>query len=267
MIVEYYDDVIHLSGALRSNFWETIHTTISLLLKRHPTGVIIDCSGIQECTPEGAETFHDALKFVREHEGARIVVVAVPPAMQEVLKTVPEVRSQLPISKTIEEARRSLDLLVAQSDKQPKRRQSPSGRKVLACIDGSESDPHVLDVAKELAGDGGMIILLFPILVPRNLPLQAAMPADEELATRAIAAARAFLKAPEHNPEVVVERTRELSAAVAEVADELAIARVVLAVPEDSMGVDRCTKRIRNVLERVTQPVLFVRGPKSVAVV
>src|SRR5947207_872967 len=112
MIVESYEDVVILSGPLRSNFWETIHTAIALTLKRHPTGVIIDCSGITELTPEGAETFQDAIQFVKEHERARIVVAAVSPQAMEVLRHVPEVRSQLPVVATVEEARRSLDLLL-----------------------------------------------------------------------------------------------------------------------------------------------------------
>ena len=116
MIVESYEDVIILSGALRSNFWETIHTAISLTLKRHPTGVIIDCSGITEITPDGAETFHDAIDFVAAHKRARIVVAAVSEEMLEVLRSVPEVRSQLPIAETVEAARKSLDLLVENDD-------------------------------------------------------------------------------------------------------------------------------------------------------
>src|SRR5688500_219102 len=115
MIVESYEDVIVVSGALRSNFWETIHTAISLMLKRHPTGVIIDCSGISEVTPEGADTFRDIMAFIHEHD-ARIIVAGVPVQVMEVLKSVPEVRSQLAVAKSVEEARRSLDLLVEEEE-------------------------------------------------------------------------------------------------------------------------------------------------------
>ena len=80
MIVESYEDVIVLSGALRSNFWETIHTAISLMLKRHPTGVVIDCSGITEVTQAGADTFRDVMAYIEEHD-ARIIVAAVSPAV------------------------------------------------------------------------------------------------------------------------------------------------------------------------------------------
>ena len=108
MIVESYEDVIVISGALRSNFWETIHTAISLMLKRHPTGVILDCSGITEVNTAGADTFRDVMSFIHDQD-ARVIVTAVPPQVMEVLRTVPEVRSQLAVAKTVEEARRSLD--------------------------------------------------------------------------------------------------------------------------------------------------------------
>ena len=60
-------------------------------------------------TPEGAETFHDAMDFIRNHH-ARVILAAVPGHVMEVLKNVPEVRSQLPICATVADARRSLDL-------------------------------------------------------------------------------------------------------------------------------------------------------------
>ena len=122
MIVESYEDVIVLSGELRSNFWETIHTAIALTLKRHPTGVIIDCSGITLMTPEGGETFHDAIDFVAEHDRARIVVAGVSKSVLEVLRSVPEVRSQLPVAESVEDARRSLDLLVEDEPDVPKKK-------------------------------------------------------------------------------------------------------------------------------------------------
>src|SRR4051794_2917253 len=105
MIVESYEDVIILSGALRSNYWETLHTAISLTLKRHPSGVIIDCSGLTEATPEGAETFRDVMEYIHGHD-ARVIVAAVPSKVYEVLRTVPEVRSQLAITESVEEARK-----------------------------------------------------------------------------------------------------------------------------------------------------------------
>src|SRR5436853_3309421 len=110
VIVESYEDVIVLSGALRSNFWETLHTAISLTLKRHPSGVIIDCSGLVEATPEGAETFRDAMEFIHQHD-ARVIVAAVPPNILQVLRTVPDVRSQLAVADSVEAARHSLDLI------------------------------------------------------------------------------------------------------------------------------------------------------------
>lgn len=262
MIVESYEDVIVLSGALRSNFWETIHTAISLTLKRHSTGVIIDFSGITECTLEGALTFVDAMQFIESHD-ARIIVAAVPPAVMEVLKTVPEVRSQLPIAASVEEARRSLDLLTSgEDDKKKKRSGTPDLKKILVCLQGNESDQHVVRLARKLAtATPSEVRVVFPLLVPREMPLQAPMPELETSAARALQEAQALLEEASIQNSIRLERARDVPSALEEALEEVTPTQILLGLPVDPGGVDASLKLAKLVMARVKAPVAFVRGP------
>jgi len=109
MIVEARNDTVNLLGALTKNHWQTIKAAANLLLKRNPSGIIINCAGITECTEEGAETFADAQSYIQRH-GARIVLCDIPDHVMEVLRRVPGVRSQLPVACTMAQARASLGL-------------------------------------------------------------------------------------------------------------------------------------------------------------
>ena len=267
MIVESYEDVIVLSGALRSNFWETIHTAISLTLKRHPTGVIIDCSGITEMTQDGGETFHDAIDFVNEHERARIVVAAVPPEILDVLRSVPEVRSQLPIADTVEDARRSLDLLIEDDTELPKKRRRSVGtreydRTIVAILSGDESDEELMHVTKEFVSTlPAKVVLLYPIVVPRNLPLQAPMPEIEDRAIAAIALGKERMKEYKTAYEVRLERTRDLPTLIHDIAEEVDAARVMFAFSRrNPEQIEEGMKLVLHILQKVGRPIVIVRG-------
>lgn len=267
MIVESYEDVIVLTGALRSNFWETIHTAISLTLKRHPTGVIIDCSGITEMTEEGAETFHDAIDYVTEHDRARIVVAAAPQHVLDVLRLVPEVRSQLPIAKSVDDARRSLDLLVeADHETKKKRRREQEFREyertVVAIVCGDDSDAELLKVVREFASTNPVkVVVLFPIVVPRNLPLQAPMPEQESMATKAIDAAKKTLTEIRIAHEAKVEHARDLPTLIHEIAEASDAAYVMFAFSQRSPEkLEEGVRLVGSILQKVTRPIIFVRG-------
>jgi hypothetical protein len=266
LIVESYDDVIVLTGALRSNFWETIHTAISLTLRRHPTGVIIDCSGITEITEEGAETFHDAIEFVTEHERARIVVAAVPGHVLEVLRSVPEVRSQLPISDTVEAARRSLDLLVESDGEPKKKKKEPEARSydrtIVAVLSGDDSDQELLHVTDELLSTmPAKVVLLFPIIVPRNLPLQAPMPEQEATAVKTIEMAKAHMVKTKTAHEAQVEHGRDYPSLIQEVTEKVDAERVIFAFSRRSPEkMEEGLRLVGSIMHKVTRPIVIVRG-------
>ncbi|MBS1714097.1 MAG: hypothetical protein JST30_07135 [Armatimonadetes bacterium] len=267
MIVESYDDVVVLSGPLRSNFWDTIHTAISLTLRRHPTGVIVDCSGITALTPEGAETFHDAIRFVKSHEQARIVVAAVPPAVMEVFREVPEVRSQLPVAATVEEARRSLDLLVKEEDHGKKRKKESFkefDRNILAVISGDSSDAHMFKVLEELIeAVPAKVVLLCPILIPRELPVTAPMPKEEEFAASALEHGRRRMSEHGTACEIRLERTRDIPTIIQEVSAEVDAAHVIVGLASDMKGDDAYLKVLKAVIDKVKRPLVIVRGERD----
>lgn len=258
MIVESYEDVIVLSGALRSNFWETIHTAISLMLSRHPSGIIIDCSGITECTNEGAATFIDAMEYIEEHD-ARIIVAAVPKNVLEVLKSVPEVRSQLPIVGSVEEARRSLDLLPAKTKKKVAEKQVTKHH--VVCLTGEPSDEYLVRNVQELLDDRQVKLhFVFPIVVPRELPLQAPLPEEEEVAKATFERASAHLE-NSISYDFRIERARDISGALQATLEEVNAIQVLIALPAQEEVDDKTLKLIRSVLTKVKKTVLMIRGP------
>ena len=264
MIVEAYADVIVLSGALRSNFWDTIHTAISLTLKRHPTGVIVDCSGITECSPEGADTFVDAMGFIKDHD-ARIIVAAVPSAIIDVLKSVPNVRSQLAFATSVEAARRSLDLLV--EDTEGKKKKAPiaeiNALRIVVCLyDGTSvaEDNAAMELASRIADSvPSDIHLVCALLVPRELPLQAPLEASEASASNAVERAKTFFTGhnlPHHSR---VERVRDVASMLATIIAELDAQQIILPLIGDPIHQDDNLKLVKAVLSKIDRQVSFVR--------
>lgn len=263
MIVESYEDVLVVSGALRSNFWDTIHTAISLLLKRHPSGVIIDCSGITECTAKGAETFRDAMEFIESHD-ARIIVAAVPEAVREAIKSVPHVRSQLPIAASVEEARKSLDLSAEDEDHRSRKRTDSHRPKVLCCLatgTSNTTDDAAMRLASQLAlALDTEIILVCVLVVPRDLPLQAPLAKNEESTARAIERAHAFFDGKEQLHDTRILRGREVASTIAEVIEEVSISHIILPLNDDLQEADNDAKLVKSVLTKIRSEIIFVRN-------
>lgn len=264
MIVESYEDVIVLSGVLRSNFWETIHTAISLTLRRHPSGVIIDCSGITECTPEGADTFRDAMDFIDQHR-ARVIVAAVPAHVMEVLRTVPEVRSQLAVAESVEEARRSLDLLAVGEEAPKKKRPrtlSPEQCRTRAVVllRGGASDQAAL--AEVLRLDDLAVChatLAFVIVVPRQLPLQSPMPDAESAAMVAIEPAQSRLANEMISFDTVIERGRDISSAINAVIERTDATQLIVPLGLNPERAEFDAALVQSLLEKVSIGMTFVR--------
>jgi hypothetical protein len=265
MIVESYEDVIYLSGALRDNFWDTVHTAISLTLKRHSSGVIIDCSQITECTPQGAETFRDVLSFIQEHD-ARVICIGVPNNVMEVLKSTPDVRSQLPLAGSLDEARRSLDLLPPVAARPKTKRELRNGGtearpKIVLYLTGDGRDQQGLAAAKRMAdGLKAEVIPVFVIVVPRELPLQAPMKECEVIALRAISGAGKFFKEHHVPYRVVLERGRDVATALESVITENKAGNLLIPLSADPNRVDEELKLIKTALSKVSAQVAFIRG-------
>lgn len=262
MIVESFEDVINLSGSLKYNFWDTVHTAISLTLKRHATGVIIDCSGITDCTHEGAETFRDILAYIQEHD-ARVICVAVPSGVMEVLKTTAEVRSQLPIASSVEEARHSLDLLAHTRDGKKKQPfQVEELTKIVLYLTGGDRDTIGLEAAKRMAGGlHGEVLLVYVIAVPRELPLQAPLTKEEDQALAALQAAQQNLTARGVPHQILVHRGRDVASSLEDVMDEQKGDVLLIPLSSEGSETEADLKLIKSALAKVSSQVGFIRAP------
>ncbi|MCU0315900.1 MAG: hypothetical protein MUC92_04855 [Fimbriimonadaceae bacterium] len=265
MIVESYEDIVILSGSLNANYWETMHTAISLTLKRHQSGVIIDCSGLTHATPEGAETFHDAMAFINQHEHARILVAAVPEQVMAVLREVPDVRSQLAVASSVEEARASLDFLEAERQgRKPKSVLKRWDTYILACLCPNVFDEHVMLVTKELVSTiTAKVVVLIPIVVPRELPIQAPMPEIEKRARTFAECVEDLLSNANVSHEIRLERSRDFVGLVHELSEEINANHVILGLPNTGDSGPADLKMVSSVLEKVSRPLMLVRGTKT----
>lgn len=171
MIIEARDDTITLRGEVKSNIWPAIQAAAALLLENHPTGIILDGSAITRITVQGAETFADAFAYI-DAQHARIMVVGLSDEMLEIGKTVPGVRSQLPIAATIEEARYSLEL-----GEQTPRRGKAQIAGVVPMLGNWRRAVYFAD--KIAIGENCEIHLVDLIKVPRTLPLGSPLPERE----------------------------------------------------------------------------------------
>lgn len=267
MIVESYEDVIVLSGSLDSNHWETIHTAISLTLRRHPSGVIIDCAGMTRMSAAGAETFHDAMDFIKDHD-ARIILAAVPDQIMEVLKTVPEVRSQLPVVATVEAARKSLDLGHDVDESHGKKRKklvaAENARKVIVCLytgTSIEEDDSAMRAASMIADSfPSEIHLICVLIVPRHLPLQAPLAESEQSAAHAMDRAKQFFD-QRNLPHIDrIERARDVASALTEVLEDIEAISIVLPLSKDPMKAENNLTVVRSVTNKIDRQVMFVHG-------
>ncbi len=269
MIIETYEDVIVISGSLKSNQWDTIHTAISLNLRRHPQGVILDCSGLVDANEAGIETFRSVMKFLEGHD-ARVIVASVPPQISEVLRKVSDVRSQLPIAANVEEARKSLyfftDGEVEDEDHKKKKPSSTirSNYSFLVVVNANECDKHVVSTAREMAeGLQASVHLVYPLIVPRHLPLQSVLAEEEELALRALRANSKVFEREELPFEMHLERGREIAATIEDAAERVSATHIIIGLPDEEhqnhdLGMVRTMRRtIRTAI------MIFVATPTA----
>lgn len=261
MIVESIHDIIKVSGDLTENQWEVIRTAAALLLKRHPQGVVVDCSDLQEVTPAGAETFYDMMRHI-ESQKARIIVTNVPPHVREVLSHVPEVRSRLAIASSIEEARKSLELLDLIENKKSAPSQA-TGILILS-LSGGPADSYAISVAGAIAEMRQLkIVVVYPIVVPQSLPSDTPMPEVESQASKSLQQASSWLHNKGIEVELHVERTRSLSSAVGKCAQETDERCAVIALPASDDMAEEPARTAEEILSKLDTEVILVREPKK----
>jgi anti-anti-sigma regulatory factor len=262
MIVESVDDIIKLSGHLTSNQWETIKTAANLLLRQHPEGVVVDCGGLEEVTPEGAQTFLDMLLHI-ESQNARIIVANVPPHVQEAIRHVPEVRSRLAIAKSVEEARRSLTVqqsfaaegIAASKTLKPKSH-------LIVALSGGRSDSYALAVAAALAEMRRLtVMVLYPITIHRSQPLSVPLPEEEEAGQTVLANAEEFFASHRIACETFMKRGRALYAIIEEISEQQEEKLVVVALPDADTRSKEPASTAGHLLADVRSELILVRHP------
>ena len=203
MIIEAREDTITLRGEVKSNIWPAIQAAAALLLENHPTGIILDGSGLTKITVKGAETFADAFEYIAA-QNARIMVVGLTDEMLEIGKRVPGVRSQLPIAATVEEARSSLEL----AELTPHRGKA----RVAAVVPILGNWRRAVYCADRLAsGENCEVHLVDLIRVPRTLPIGSPLPEREAAGQKRLEEAQGLVRKTGLKCFTHVERVRSKS--------------------------------------------------------
>ena len=262
MIIEAREDVVKLEGGLDKNLWPTIQAAANLLLRHHVEGIIVDGGSLTECSSEGAKTFRDAMDYIERYR-ARIVVCALPENVMECIRSTPGVRSRLPVTATLEEARASLKLsgpggLRASTGSRPRNilvpflsPDRPEAAGALACR-----------LAKADPSQKSSLHLTYILEVPRHLPLSAPLPEEEAAATRTLDAAAAAVRCEGVLGEPRVTRARDAGEEIVHQAETLGASVIVLAYRPSDDPSDTLMERVtRTVLDRAPCEVVLNKQP------
>lgn len=222
MIIEAREDTITLRGSITTNIWPAIQAAAALLLRNHPTGIIVDSAGVDHVTAKGAQTFEDAFRYIKAHN-ARIVVAGLAPELLEIGKAVPGVRSQLPLASTVEEARASLQL----EEIKPERGRA----RIAAAVPLLGNWARAVYLTDKLAlGESCEVHLLDLIKVPLTLPIGSPQPEREVAGQQRMEAARAEVQGMGLQSFGHVERVRSYSAGLADYVGRLGANYAVVSI-------------------------------------
>ena len=268
MIIEAREDVVRLEGSLDRNLWPTIQAAANLLLRHHVQGIIVDGSGLTGCSAEGAKTFRDAMDYI-ERFRARIVVCALPEPVMETLRAVPGVRSRLPVTDTLEEARASLALCG------PGLSRAASGRpplEILVPLLSPENPEAATALACRLvkadtggagAGQKSRLHLAYVLEIPRHLPLSSPLPEEEGEASSALEAAGKAARAEGVTAESLLARARDAGEEIVAQATRLGATMIVLTYRPSSDPSDTLMTRVtRTVIDRAPCEVVLNKQPQ-----
>ena len=210
MIIETREDVVTLSGSLHKNQWMTIKAAANLLLQNHPNGIIIDCGHLAEISQDGARTFLEAMRDI-EGAHARIIVANLPENVLKVVKSVPGIRSQLPIAHSVEEARASLRTVHTPAPPQSAPKDGAARASVIVVpLLASVDLTYGASLAGRIARGGKSEIRLVYIMeVARTLPLNAPLIDAEKAAQATLEQALQYAKQYNAPTFPHIERVRE----------------------------------------------------------
>lgn len=262
MIIETRGDVVHLSGSLNKNLWLTIRAAAGMLLNQYPGGIIVDCSELISISEDGAKTFLTAIEDI-EANNTRIIVVNLPPNVLKVVKSIPGVRSQLPLAATIDEARASLRRGHSTSAKVPPPGSSSTDSQVIVPLFADVDLVYGADIACRVSrARHSNISLVFFMEVTRTLPLNAPLPHQEEIAEKTLQNAREYLQINDCSAIERVERVRDAVDGLLNLIKQDNFDLVVVGASSHSLqntGHDRFDQLVDSLLHRAACEVLISR--------
>jgi anti-anti-sigma regulatory factor len=276
MIIDARDDVITLSGCLDHNVWPAIQAPANLLLRQHPSGILIDASDIEMCSPEGVKTFIDAVSYIQRYR-ARIVLCNVPGIVDDVIKSVPGARSQVATAPDREAGRASLAL--AQTQRVQNRTKWIAGNSdrpiLVPLIPAMQSTREAIGIARILAATLGCdtekadlkvdkssatIHLAYFIEVPRSMPLSSPFPEVEEHAKLLLNEAESFAAKTGARVRTHIIRARNTAEDIVHQASTLNANTIVLSLPATDEDNESSVRTIvRQVLENAKCEVMLKR--------
>ena len=240
MIIHVKGDVIEIKGLLVENHWVALRSAVGLLLERHPSGVIIDGSGLMEINEAGAHTFIDAAGYIEAHNG-RVVISGLPSDILNQIRQMPGARSQLPLAASVEEARASLAVGGAEAVPEAKRRPT-----ILVPLLG---DWHrAIEYAAHHANHKADIHLLYVMEIPRAMPLGVPLPEKEAEATRILSEAESTLNGTGITVRRMSTRARTGIEGAAKFAADTAPRLVVTAYTKDRVATDVVAQNVIGLL-------------------
>lgn len=236
MIVDARANRVTLYGELNNNQWLTIKAAATLLLKRNPSGIIISCSGLEGLTPEGATTFLHAQNYI-QNNGARIVFCEVPTELLPVLRSTPGLRSQLHVTKTLEEALASLGEGHDDVEEVDVQRHEACAYTVLLPLWDELDIKSLTDHSQHLAKDyHGMVKMVYMLVVPQKLSIDAPLPEEEENANVVLDRLKLQAKSAKVRCEIHVHRCRNLTTGLLKLASTEKPEIMVLGIPKNNDG-------------------------------
>ena len=257
MIVSQYKDTVQLRGSLHKNEWLTIKALARLMLKEYPGGILIDCTSMTEVSEGGAKTFLEGVRDI-EKSGFQIMIVNLPQNVFEVVKATPGVRSQLPIARSIEEARASF-LLNDKAQSKSTIKLNGKSTILVPLLDGIDVE-YSLKLANKLGQDMGKSILVSALLqVARNVPLNSPMPECESRANILLDKALAASKKLNISPNTEIERVRDIEEGLLSLIKSSSITHVVVGIDADQVNDDNTRHLLDTLLYRAACNVIIAR--------
>lgn len=253
MTVEIRDNVIALSGALRQNDWPALQPLIQNQLRRggaFARGIVVDASGVESITDEGAQTLRDAARHV---SGSRshLTVIGLHKPIADVLQKIADADWSL--------------RLADDTGKNGSATKKVDPNRIVVAVLGTAADTRAVSLASNLcppAARGGELILLRPLLLSRERAMCDGDGCPEYAdATGVLETLKMKLKESGRESHGSVELTRNRARLLLQRATEMGAGRIVAGIGADA---DDETREVAAALLRDSSvPVTLVRLPES----